>query len=191
MKIVKTGFELLGISKRQIDTTNFEVFYKCSFPPILKVFFNTFNIARGGLSDVTVYIPLENKDFNILELKYIGNHKEIIGLYDLVSISESIESMENAYNNDDEIFNQNLAYIGDCMDNMSLMVGVGEENKDRIYIECTELFHTGERIILVAENIFEFIKNLVLVEKANPGYGISDYKSLYRNWGENFWRIKG
>jgi hypothetical protein len=193
MKIIKQGFELFRLKNRKTDANlkySFVDYYKHPIPPKIEIFYNKFDILRGGMISATVFIQTENKVFNVGQLNYLGNYSEFIGLYDFVSIQESVESMKNSFTLEDEIHQMEVAYIADCIDNKALMVGIGHENLDKIYLECSEHFSNGRRIIEVANDIFDFLGNLVLIEKESIGLGISGYNRLYKNWGEDFWRIK-
>ena len=88
-----------------------------------------------------------------------------------------------------QINEMGYAMIGECIDNISLLIGLKEENRDKIYIEDSNIFPSGDRILFVSNNIFEFVKYLSLNEKENVAYGIKSYTALYKKWGEDFWRI--
>ena len=79
--------------------------------------------------------------------------------------------------------------VGECINKISLIIGLKEENRDKIYIEDTNIFPSGDRILFVSDNIFDFVSHLSLNEKESVGYGIKSYTSLYKKWGEDFWRI--
>jgi hypothetical protein len=193
MKVIKQGFELFHLKNRKLDENlkyRFADWYKHSLPPKMEIFYNSFDILRGRMISTTVFMPAENREFNIGQLSYLGNYSEFIGLYDFVSLEESIESMKNSFNPEDKIHQMHVAYIGDCINNRVLMVGIGDKNLDKIYLECSEHFSDGSRMVEVANDIFEFLGKLALLEKENIGLGISGYDKLYKNWGEDFWRIK-
>ena len=65
-----------------------------------------------------------------------------------------------------------------------LLVGIGEHNKDQI-------FHNTDNTIVnfVANNIFELVQkiNLIQYDFEEPGV---ETENLYKNWNEDFWRVK-
>lgn len=177
------------------DKVNFDAFiqyYKQSPPPIYKIFMETYDVGRDKRKGVGVYIDSEDHVYNIVTMRYKGNAEDYIGLYDLLSIEESIQAMENAFEEEDEIYNMNLVPFGECFDNMLLMVGTGADNLDKVYLENTSHFKGDKRFLFVADHVFEFIQRLYYEKnKARKFFGVEDYSEFYKNWGEDFWRIKG
>ena len=98
--------------------------------------------------------------------------------------------MQNVYSIDDEINNKNYAIIGECFDNIFLLLGINDYNRDQIFLENTNLFPSGDRILFLEENIFSFVSHLVLRKKLIIGYGIESYSKIYKEWHEDFWRIR-
>lgn len=168
----------------------FEDYFGYRIPPLYRFFQEQFIIRRDSISKVEVYHEIAGRNLNIAELSYSGEHSNFIGLYNLFSLEESVSAMQNAYSSDDEINQLGYAMIGECVSNISLLIGLKDENKDKIYMEDSNIFPSGDRILFVDDNIFEFVKKLSLNEKENIGYGIKSYASLYKNWGEDFWRIR-
>jgi hypothetical protein len=95
------------------------------------------------------------------------------------------------YSKDDEVFTHGYFPFGeDCTGHFILMVGIGEDNYEKIYVESPdESFQEGERFTLIANNMFEFIRGFEYIEKENLADGIK-HSQLYRNWGEDFWRVR-
>lgn len=189
-----SGFNLFNLNNSQNINDKWQVF--CNHyminrnVPLLYEAYKTFEFGRNKFKENKLFHSGFNFNIDFLELKFFGNLSDFIGLYDIVSLEESIESMKNAFPKDDEIHGMQLAYLGDCIDNKALLVGIGNNNTDKIFLECSDLFPSGERIISVADNIFDFIKNLALVEKETIGLGLSTYNQIYKNWNEDFWRVR-
>jgi hypothetical protein len=78
----------------------------------------------------------------------------------------------------DLLFIANHGYGG------GLLVGIGENNKDQI-------FHNADSTIVnfMANNIFELIHKMGIVQYDFEKPPI-DTSKLFKNWGEDFWRIK-
>ena len=163
MKII-SGLRLFQDRDNELlGTEEFKKYYTYSIPPIYRLFQEQFNIQRECLNEVKVYNESADRQFNIAELSFSGDYSDYIGLYNLLSLTESIFSMKNSYSIDDEIHKKGYAIIGECMSNVSLLVGLEEENKDKIYIEDSNLFPSGERIVFISGNIFSFVKKISLV----------------------------
>jgi len=192
-KVIIRGLNLLhsndiGISEQ--DNKAFVGYYQCPLPPLYKAFISSFIVGRKKMKTIKAFYPPDDRSFDIGHLAFFGNHSDYIALYDLLSISESIETMQNAFSKDDEIHKMNYAVIGDCIHNTCLLLGTGGNNADKIFLENSGNFSNNERIIFISENILDFMNNLAICEREHIGYGIKDYDQLYKNWGEDFWRIK-
>ena len=179
---------------RSIDHVNnyeaFEQFYNCMVPVFYKLFINNFRVERNCTRKIRVFHPKSKMYLAIGDLCYDGEYSKYIGLYDLYSINESINAMQNVYSIDDEINNKNYAIIGECFDNIFLLLGINDYNRDQIFLENTNLFPSGDRILFLEENIFSFVSHLVLRKKLIIGYGIESYSKIYKEWHEDFWRIR-
>lgn len=188
---ILTGFDLLKSRKTTlIAGEEFVNYYGYSMPNHYRILQENYMICRNCFNRIEVFHRAAGRNLNIAELLFSGEHSEYIGLYELLSLEESINAMKNAYSNDDEIHKMGFAMIGECIDNISLLVGLSNDNADNIYLENSSLFPSGDRFLFVAQNIFEFIRMLSLVEREYIGYGLTGYESLYRNWGEDFWRVR-
>ncbi|WGK66190.1 SMI1/KNR4 family protein [Croceiramulus getboli] len=79
---------------------------------------------------------------------------------------------------EDLVFISNHGYGG------GLLVGIGEHNKDQIY-------HNADSTVIkfMANNIFELIHKMELIQFDFETPSI-DTSRLYKNWGEDFWRVK-
>ena len=82
------------------------------------------------------------------------------------------------------LIEKELIPIGTNSFNQYLMLGVGEENADKIYYES----RSEDKIELLSDNIFEYFTKIEVVPKTS--YSLPHLNVLYKNWGENFWRIR-
>lgn len=190
MKEITNGFNLFPVNRKEIDKeiSEFENYFGAILPPIYKVFCSTFEIGRNKMKSIEVYIDSANRNFNIGLLNYSGKYSDYIGLYEIFSLSESIEVHKIISGQENQI--HGYIPIGECFDNNLLLLGVNNSETDKIYLENPNLFPNGERNVEISENIFSFVKELRMLEKDVIGYGIEGYNQLYRTWGEEFWRIK-
>ena len=189
---MKTGIELFKLNDQNISS-QFEQFQRefgFEVPPLYKAFISLFKIGRGLMSPQIFLHPNEDLKLEMGVLHYNGEHSNYIGLYDLFSVEECIQAKNNAFDPDDDIWKLNLVPIGECFSNNILMMGVGLENRDKIYLENSNLFVGDKRLLFICNDIFEFLRNLCLKDEESPGYGVRSYDQLYKNWGEDFWRVR-
>lgn len=157
------------------------------FPPLFKVFHNTYDIKT--ILDLHWYYykgQFGLDDFG----KY--THPLVPGLlldtiFDVDKIVEVIPKVMDLECEPDRIVHENkiipIAYgpIGDL-----LMLGIGEKNSDRIYYFVR---HLDEYLREISENIFEFFKDYH-IEISEHYQSTVPFDRLYRNWGEDFWRVR-
>ncbi len=179
----KNIFRFLQFRETILDINHLENKYQITLPPIYRSF-------------ITVFQPC------FAHIKYKFNNKEGYGSF-VVPIYSSIE--KDSYTSDDDEFSfdffkepeevlsfqrSNEGYLKDFLFianhgySGGLLVGIGESNKDKI-------FHNTDSSIIeyIAENIFELIQKMHLAKYDFESPPI-DEKNLYKNWGEDFWRIK-
>ncbi|BDC98858.1 SMI1/KNR4 family protein [Persicobacter psychrovividus] len=181
----------ISVRKNSGDLSNkifeFEQENKLQLPIAFKAFIKAFKFEEIGTKQFLRYFDTEcNSSLLFYDSQYIKNNH--IGIENMFS---SLDDMLNTYNNlyedDSYIKNQKLLPIGECNDQGILMLGIGEANRDQIFIEYA---HLEERIHFVSETIFSFFQDYKIVP--NETYlpdGIS-FENLFKSWGEDFWRIK-
>lgn len=74
----------------------------------------------------------------------------------------------------------------------ALLLGIGKHNQDKLFI-YSELDFDGAPYF--AENIFDFLFKCRIVEYHDDEYLYDkirkvETKRLYKNWGEDFWRMR-
>jgi hypothetical protein len=160
----------------------FETEAGLKIPPLYKLFIE--NYAIEDLSLPHYLIPSNNTLASFEQCKFLLN--DSVGLHKLLTLKEILPSMKAIYPPKDKIWKKHLIMIADCAFQNSLMVGTGPTNEDKIYIESLS---NRKRITYVCDNIFTFFRNYkvnVFPEFLYP-HKLSD---LYKNWGEDFWRIR-
>ena len=168
------------------EITAFELANNIKLPPLYKAFIQTYRTDKDALKLLSYNRGNNNSMVGFYERKFLLD-EDNISLYDIFQLNEIMENMNKVYPKDDEIWKENLVAIGECAFQMYLMVGIGENNKDKIYIEAVT---ESQRITYLCDNIFIFFRNYIFV--------IADYllpngkttSDLYNNWGEDFWRIR-
>ena len=188
---MKNGLELLKIRplNETLDISNFEKKHSLILPCIYKVFQQTYYLRKESTFSYDKYFNPNSSRLNgfmIQSFDSLYTNKEIM-INSLYSLEESIELIKIIFTEEDnEIWEKGLFLIGENDLNEYFFVGVNGENKDNIYWERTDL---NPRFIKIANNIFEFIRGISIISNE---LHLGDYKfsQLYKNWGEDFWRVR-
>jgi hypothetical protein len=187
MKIIKRGLELFSV-REDINSVSFD---GGSLPPIYKSFVLNYEASRSkGVNPVLYLDDRYDEKMSLVRLRYIEN-PDYVSFGCFFSLEESIEIMSFAFNENKDLL-KNYRLIGeDASGHYFLAVGLNKNNLDQIYIESSDLsFPGGERFTLIAQDIYQFINRLAFVEMEDGiGYGV-EYSQLYKNWGEDFWRVR-
>ncbi len=176
---MKKGIELLFSRNLndKIDIETLEKQYNIFLPPLYKLFIKSFLIGENKIfheylhketphkTELTYFIYEPNPDimftgFNPIEQTFV--FKDI----------------------DDIWVEKKYLPIGHCGFNGGILLGTTDKDKDRIILETVDL---QPRFSILSENIFEFIRGLVLIDNQHCDI---DKTQLYKNWGEDFWRIR-
>lgn len=166
-----------------IDVATYESNYGIVLPPIYKSFISVFKpyfahqkiktSEEGNYQSfiVPIYtsVPSESMCSDDDELAF-ESFKEVDELF-------TFEPSNKGYLTD-LLFIANHGYSG------GLLLGIGAHNKDQI-------FHVTDSTVVnfMANNIFELIHKFALIQYDFDTPHV-DTNKLYKNWGEEFWRIK-
>lgn len=187
MKVIDNGLNLYPVRSLNAKVTGVDAI---NLPPIYFSFLNLFQVGKEQRMLAHVY--LDERYNEKLGVTHCVNEKypETVFLGGLFLPEESMEIMSRVYSFDDPIHKEDLFLIGeDASGHNIFMVGKGEHNKDQIFLESTDLsFPGGQRITMLFDDVYEFMRSFLIVE-IGIGYGV-DYDQLYKNWGEDFWRVK-
>ena len=161
-------------------------FDKIKFPPLYKAFQETYDIASyNGESSFSFFINSENRGFNFGTYIFeFGDADVGLGNFihpkDVNRIMKEVLDEENGV--DKLILDSQMLPIGITNFNEFIVVGFGEQNSDKIYIQD----ETEQTIIEIAENLFEFCRRVSLIPEKRSFF--NDFDELYKKWGENYWR---
>ena len=156
--------------------------YGIILPPIYKSFISVFKpyFAHQKVKKInkdeyqSFIVPI----YSSLELENYTSDDDELALESFKEVDELLTfERSNIGYLKDLLFIANHGYDG------GLLVGIGEQNKDQI-------FHNADSTIIefMANNIFELIHHIGLVQHDFETPPIETSK-LYKNWGEDFWRI--
>ena len=110
-----------------------------------------------------------------------------VGFDSFLMPEEYLKAMKNIYHyeEDQPLVKDKIAFAN--IFGGTLLVGYGSKNMDNIYAD----FIAGERVIKLTNDIFHLFRKFEVFPMKNDfeRLGISEER-LYKNWGENFWRLK-
>lgn len=160
--------------------SQFEIENEIIFPTLYRLFLKTFKQK--------ISLPLvEEPKYGIRSLFDFGldNYPDLVQL-DLIEYEFSEEKFDTIFDGIDEIDTNEMFLIGTTPLKEGLFVGL----KDNLYDKIILYNHTDEiQFKHLANDIFEFISHF---ESKLHNRNISQLRleNLFRNWGEEFWRIK-
>lgn len=179
---MKRGFELIPTRpiSEKLDVDVLEDFYSIKIPPLYKVFAETF-VLREDLILSDKYLSSNGSLFHASYFVYEENREVMFGGFNDLDKALSLKSEVDEWN-----FNGYIP-IGYCGFNGGIVLGTEGESIDKIILHD---FDGDTEFTLIADNIFEFVRGLVLVpvNEAHLKDGLK-FSHFYRKWGEGFWRI--
>lgn len=157
-----------------------------NLPPYYKSFIENYDTNKRIEDIISVYLPQFDTQSCFMH-SYYQNDKDNILFYNFFELDEIMKNMKVVYPEDHEIWKQEFLAIGECAFQIYLLVGIGEHNKDKIYAESAT-----EKVKLryLCDNIYDFFRDYIVEidESCLPkGKCATD---LYKNWGEDFYRIR-
>lgn len=181
--INKNLTNVLLFRKEILDIEKYEKQFDIALPPIFKSFYTVFEpyfgVEKYKMNDEseiktftsTIYSSLDLDNYTFEEDEFaFESFKSLPGLF-------TFEPSNKDYAKD-MLFIANHGYWG------GLMVGIGKENSDKIF------HNSGTKVVtFIADNIFELLQKMIVVEHEIDG-SLIDTKKVYKNWGEDFWRVK-
>lgn len=156
-------------------------------PQLFKTFHEIFDISTVGNYFMFAYINKNN-----VETFGFYTHPMIKNII-LDTIFQPLDLKKNLFkvldlddSIDKETYENNVIPIAYCPGGELLMLGVGDENADKIYYYVR--YH-DDRLKFIANNIFDFFKEYHIKIDETYLLGIR-LEQLYRNWGDKFWSVK-
>ena len=181
----KSGFNIL-YDKQNNGSTSIDVESKHNIilPNEYKLFYDSFKTGKDSLKndfilrDENFLLPLYDFFYGKIE------DKTYISIYDFVNIYEtfSIDSFEIPQ---DPLVC--IAYTND-VGGGGVYMSLNEKSFGYLYKVKWEYVNDNdaEYPIFLSKNIFEFIQNV----RAILMYDSINFSQVYRNWGEDFWRVR-
>ncbi|WP_346880685.1 hypothetical protein [uncultured Algibacter sp.] len=178
-------------SKSHREDSNYEELKKIfdfSSVPLFKLFISSFELGNSNLKR---HQFLETKFNNVvpcgsvlIKLETISGEYFFSGFF---NENELINDWESYSVDSHEFLEYGLVRIGDIGIGGGIFIGTKDDKKDKIYLVNWGL---DEDYILISDNIFEFSRLLIFVEDKSNMENVHGYSRFYKNWGEDFWRVK-
>jgi hypothetical protein len=185
---MRRGFELFKTRALSdtIDFRSLENAYSIKIPPLYKLFLNTFYVGEDLIYYDKFFLD-RDKDHFECSCFYSELTKDQAMFTGFLSIERSLELFNSVYGYDEEIIQRNLIPIGTTASSKTIFLGTQNEDIDLLFMD-TDL--SGEFINLDV-NIVQFVQSIVLEplgdDELRRG---TKFSQLYKNWGEDFWRVK-
>ena len=158
-----------------------------SLPGLFRNLVSIYDLSTIGKAELLSFYDANYKvKLQLYSIRYMDD--ENISIEQWYDLNEILPKMEAIYRSDFGEILKNYLTIGESFDQGMLLLGVGEENRDQIFIEYA---YPVSRIRKIKDNIFDFLLGFEI--QPMETYLPSDRKlnDLYKNWGEDFWRIRG
>ncbi len=170
------------------DINKIEHISNLSLLPYYSLFASCFKLGRYVLK---IDKFLETKFENIVACSSVKiENDNISGEYffsGFFSFEELKNDWESYSSNSHEYLEYGFIRIGSIGIGGGIFIGTKGDSKDKIFLVNWGL---DEDYIFLSNNIFEFAKSLVFMPyDINFDKGIT-FSNLYKNWGEDFWRLK-
>jgi len=181
--MIKKGYEILKAREDEIDLNKIEV----PFPELYKLFSKLYELGEDGFRFDKFYRESKDKYYHTQVFYYEPRGKEETNItftnFDKLEVISTNWKQKLGYT--EEEINLGLIRIGGIALGGGLFVGTGK-NADNIYLN---IWDSEEGLVKLEDDIFSFAKNLVLEpDEVLPGN--VKHEQLYKNWNENFWRVK-
>jgi hypothetical protein len=189
---MKGGFKLLNTRNfnNQLDITQIEKLINEKIPILYSLFLNTFEVHENCINE-DFYQSNNNqlycstfryKQYNFSS-KYPDNYIIFDGFINVENATNAY--LENIKYQHDIRINHMLC-VGTAGGNNGIFVGLNAEKLDKIYFVSESDFYQ------IADNIFEFVRCIEFLSNEEDSEIMEDvpYSKLYRNWNEDFWRVR-
>jgi hypothetical protein len=153
-------------------------------PPIYKLFAETFYLGVDAMIREVYYEKKSNDYFDCKSYVYFFNG-ENVGFSHFVELDKAF-NVYSSGNLSDSIYQRKIFPFGSS-DGNGLYVGTQGIDCDKIFWDRAD----GDSLVAVANNSFEFLRGIIVNDVEEEFlYGGIKLSQLYKNYEENFWRVK-
>lgn len=182
----KIGFEIL---RTRNEDNNFSEKHTEILPPLYKLFSNLFELGDDQFNYDKYFLEEKNKLFHCQVLYYYprGKDENNITFTHFDTIETVINNWDEKQGYTDIDISQGLLRIGGIALGGGIFIGKEPSNLDQVFVH---IWDSDQGIEKLEDNVFEFVKKLRLVPDNESLTGNIKHSQLYKNWNEDFWRIK-
>jgi hypothetical protein len=183
---MKSGFQLLrtrGLHE-SIDIDVLEKRYQLTLPPKYRLFCEIFI-----LGDESLIIDQYTASGNANDLRHCSFYTYAPNREVRFAGFNALEKVFEYSQNVDEWIDKKLLPIGHVGFNGAILLGTQASEQDKVVLHD---FDRSPEYTILADDIFQFMKGVVLepISEADLVKGAT-FSRLYKNWGEDFWRVRG
>ncbi len=189
---MQRGFELLETRKfgESLNVEEVEKQFGFTLPPFYRLFIETFETGTKSLKSECFFNPKRNEKYILTAPLFEplkDNEKWFLSISSFFSIQEIFNDWNSYLKNEKEWDEFKFLRISDIGQGGGLFVSTRPVDVDVIY---QVVWDWEEPYFKVADNIFEFIKGFTLPPATNPLPENYETSQLYKNYGEDFWRVR-
>lgn len=182
---MKRGFQLLKTKKRSevITLNSLEEKYGMTLPPIYKLFAQTFELTGSDEMSEKYFDSRHDDYYYCSTIVYEPEPDTILfGGFHYVENALKFQTYDEDWIEGGYLPISNGTYRG-------IVLGIKKGIEDQVFFDEMD---SNPRFRKIADNIFEFVQNLVSypMDEGLLNEGVS-FSNLYKTWGENFWRARG
>jgi hypothetical protein len=171
-------------SHENVNIHELQIKYSIMLPPIYKVFAETFCLGEANVIRETYFSKKLNDYFDCKSYNFLFNN-ENIGFSHFIEIENAFEVYASG-GLSDLMYEQKYFPIASS-DGNGLYVGTMGSDTDKILWDGAD----GNLPKIISNNIFEFIRCIDIEDvKEEFLYGNVKHSQLYKNYGEDFWRVR-
>jgi hypothetical protein len=174
------GFDALvpNTDGTEFDFDNFETSNGFKIPNSYKLFAELFKTGEGSLKHECVWKEEKGLKSPLLHYGYQKDGVEF-ALIDFFTIKETL-----AFASEAEKSKMMIQIMPTIDRGGGVYIGIKEDNFGKVYVYWWDMCPAP---IFLADDIFQFVKGITCImwnqDNIQP-------KQLYKNWGEDFWRIR-
>lgn len=189
---MKRGFQLIKTRQLsdKLNIAEIENQLGFSLPPLYKFFNENFETGKSSFMNEYFFNPKRNENY-ILNAPLYEPLKDSEKWFLSISYFDDLNQVFNSWKSylryEKEWLEYKFLKIGDIGQGGGLFVSTRPEDLDVIY---QVVWDWEEPYFKVADNIFELIRGFVLPDISGVLTDNYNVSQLYRNYGEDFWRIR-
>lgn len=176
-----------GIELLKNRTSKFNSYLEIT--PIFSIFINNCKTGRNGFN--TQNFLFESELIQLTSILYVSSDNYENSISHFLDINELEEEVSRYQDQIDDYHSQGFIKIGYFDINDIILLGISIGNADQIWKLNGDWGDSRPYIEKLSENIFDFVNCFhEVILNLNLDARDIDVSHLYKNWHEDFWRVK-